>query len=64
MVDLLTWYDYEIGIAYSVSVEADDLDGFDLEAIAEQMYDASNEPITEGEDEAAADSPVAPYAGQ
>ncbi len=65
MVDLLTWYDYEIGIAYSVSVEADDLDGFDLEAIAEQMYDASNEPLADAPDEeAAADNPVAAYAGQ
>ena len=64
-VDLLTWYDYEIGIAYSLSVEAEDLDGFDLQAIAEQMYDASNEPLTDAPDEeASADNPVAAYAGQ
>ncbi|MCR5283746.1 MAG: hypothetical protein K6E18_10275 [Lachnospiraceae bacterium] len=51
MVDLLTWYDYEIGIAYSVSVEAEDLDGFDLQAIAEQMYDPANEPLADAPEE-------------
>ncbi len=45
-VDLITWYDIEIGIAYSLVVEAEDLDGFDLQAIAEQMYDSENEPNT------------------
>ena len=42
-MDLITWYDIEIGIAYSLSVGAKDLDGFDLQAVAEQMYDPSNE---------------------
>ena len=37
-VDLITWYDVEIGIAYSLSTAAADLDGFDIQAIAEQMY--------------------------
>ncbi len=37
-VDLITWYDVEIGIAYSLSVVADDLDGFDIQGIAEAMY--------------------------
>lgn len=37
-VDLITWYDVEIGIAYSLSTAAEDLDGFDIQAIAEQMY--------------------------
>ncbi|MCR5419311.1 MAG: hypothetical protein K6E84_10380 [Lachnospiraceae bacterium] len=46
-VDLLTWYDYEIGIAYSLSAEAEDLDGFDLQAVAEQMYEAANEPTVD-----------------
>ena len=44
-VDLITWYDIEIGIAYSLSVSAPDLDGFDIQAIAEQMYNADNEPV-------------------
>lgn len=39
-VDLITWYDVEIGIAYSLSVSAGDLDGFDIQAIAEQMLSA------------------------
>ena len=44
--DLITWYDIEIGIKYSLSVSAPDLDGFDIQAIAEQMYDPDNEPYT------------------
>jgi len=48
VVELLTWYDVEIGIAYSLSVAAEDLDGFDLQAIAEMMYDPANEPMTGG----------------
>lgn len=42
--DLITWYDIEIGIGYSLSVSAPDLDGFDIQAVAEQMYCAENEP--------------------
>ncbi|WP_026495711.1 hypothetical protein [Butyrivibrio sp. WCD3002] len=45
-VDMITWYDMEIGIAYSLSVAAADLDGFDIQAIAEQMYNGENEPFT------------------
>ena len=37
--DLCTWYDTELGISYSVSVTAKDLDGFDLLAIAEALAD-------------------------
>ena len=37
-VDLCRWYDVEVGISYSLSVSSSDLDGFDLQAIAEQMY--------------------------
>ena len=36
--DLCTWYDAETGISYSLSVTADDLDGFDLQAIVEYLY--------------------------
>ena len=36
--DLCTWYDEETGISYSVSVSSKDLDGFDLQAIAEALY--------------------------
>lgn len=39
--DLCTWYDTKHGISYSVSVVADDLDGFDIQAIAEELYDPS-----------------------
>lgn len=42
-VDLITWYDVEIGIGYSLTASAKDLDGFDIQAIAEQMYDSENE---------------------
>ncbi len=45
--DLITWYDIEIGIKYSLCVTAEDLDGFDIQAIAEQMYSAENEPTVD-----------------
>ncbi len=35
--DLCTWYDTEIGIAYSLSTVAKDLDGFDIAAVADMM---------------------------
>lgn len=41
--DLITWYDVEIGISYSLSTVAPDLDGFDIQAIAEQTYDPSKQ---------------------
>lgn len=41
--DLITWYDIEIGIKYSLSVTAADLDGYDIQAVAEQMYPGENE---------------------
>ncbi len=37
-IDLITWYDPVAGIKYSLSVAAADLDGFDIQAVAEQMY--------------------------
>ena len=46
-IDLITWYDVEIGIKYSLSVEAADLDGFDIQSVAEQMYDPASEPPVE-----------------
>ena len=47
-VDMITWYDTEIGISYSLSVAAADLDGFDIQAIAEQMYNEENEAFAYG----------------
>ncbi|MBR4759958.1 MAG: hypothetical protein IK078_07415 [Lachnospiraceae bacterium] len=63
-VDLLTWYDIEIGIAYSLTAEAADLEGFDLQAIAEQMFDGENDPTDSIPDDENAENPVAEYAGQ
>ena len=45
-IDLIEWYDVEIGIKYSLSVSAEDLDGFDIQGVAEQMYSKDNEPYT------------------
>lgn len=47
-VQLITWFDVEIGISYSLSTSAPDLDGFDIQAIAESMYDEENEPYGAG----------------
>ena len=41
--DLITWYDVEIGISYSLSTVAPNLDGFDIQAVAEQTYDPSKQ---------------------
>lgn len=38
--DLCKWYDETNGISYSVSVTSKDLDGFDLQAIAEMLAPA------------------------
>ncbi len=46
--DLCTWYDVEIGIPYSLSVVDKDLDGFDIQAVAESMYCPENEPDNGG----------------
>lgn len=40
---LCTWFDIETGYSYSVGVTAKDLDGFDIQAIAEQIYDPSKQ---------------------
>ena len=42
-VDLILWFDIETGYAYSVSAQAPDLEGFDLQAIVEQMYDPAKQ---------------------
>ena len=47
-VDLITWYDVEIGISYALSAAAKDLDGFDIQAVAEQMYVAESEVADAG----------------
>ena len=46
MIDLCSWYDVEIGILYTLSTAAADLEGFDIQAVAEAMYNADNEPFT------------------
>ncbi|MCR5303897.1 MAG: hypothetical protein K6E33_04980 [Lachnospiraceae bacterium] len=40
---LCTWYDIEIGIAYSLGVSGKDLDGLDIQGVAEAMYDGESE---------------------
>ena len=42
-IDLIRWYDIETGYSYSVSAQAKDLEGFDLQAIVEQMYDPAKQ---------------------
>ena len=37
--DLCTWYDVEAGVSYSLGVTAEDLDGFDILAVADAMAD-------------------------
>ena len=49
--DLITWYDIEIGIAYSLSVVAPDLDGFDISAVADAMYAPENNPVADMPDD-------------
>ena len=38
--ELCTWFDPDTGISYAVGVRSEDLDGFDLLAMAEQMCPA------------------------
>lgn len=35
---LITWFDVEVGINYSLGATGEDLDGLDLSAVADQMY--------------------------
>lgn len=41
--DVCTWYDTETGAAYSLSVSDADLDGFDIQAVAESIYDPAKQ---------------------
>ncbi len=42
-VDVCLWFDIETGYAYSLSAEASDLDGFDIEALAAEIYDPAKQ---------------------
>ncbi len=42
-VDVCTWYDVETGASYSLSTEDKDLDGFDIQAVAEAIYDPNKQ---------------------
>ena len=53
-IDVCTWYDVETGASYSLSTEGKDLDGFDIQAVAEAIYDpdkqfGANAPEDAGE---------------
>lgn len=37
-IDLLLWYDVDSGVMHSLSATAPDLDGFDIVAVAENLY--------------------------
>ncbi|MCR5670218.1 MAG: hypothetical protein K6G10_04370 [Butyrivibrio sp.] len=52
-VDVCTWYDIEIGIAYSLSTTSQDLEGFDISAIADAMYPGNELLISSFVEEAA-----------
>ena len=44
-VVLCSWYDVEIGICYTLSVDGKDLPAdFNIQSVAESLYDAANEP--------------------
>ena len=47
-VDMLTWYDPEMGVSYALTATAADLDGFDIQAVVEQMWNEENDPYLEG----------------
>ncbi len=42
-VDVALWFDIETGYAYSLSTQADDLDGFDIQAMVEMIYDPAKQ---------------------
>jgi len=52
-IDVCLWYDPEQGMTWSLTAEDDDLDGFDITAVAEQLYLSADE--TEARDEGGAD---------
>ncbi len=41
-LDLITWHDPKVGVSYAVQTVLMDADGFDIQAIAEQMSDPAN----------------------
>ncbi len=46
-VDLILWYNRDTGVSYSLSTSAKDLDGFDIQGIAEAVYDPGNKATEE-----------------
>lgn len=44
--DLCTWYDFETGVSYSLGTVAEDLSGFDIQAVAEAIYDYEADNMT------------------
>ena len=50
---LCTWYDVEIGIAYSLSAADKDLSGVDIVSVANAMYEPANEPTSDIPDDEA-----------
>lgn len=50
---LITWFDVEIGINYSLSATGDDLNGLDLQAVADQIY--ADREASAGDSEAASE---------
>ncbi len=44
MAQLCTWYNTEIGISYSLAAVGEDLNGLDIQAVAEAMYDSETDP--------------------
>ena len=47
--DLCVWYDEASGVSYSLSVTAKDLDGFDLQAVAEALFPQAEAVRRDGE---------------
>lgn len=45
--DLCTWYDFETGVSYSLGTVAEDLSGFDIQTVAEAIYNAEAEETAE-----------------
>ena len=41
--EICLWFDIETGATYSLSVDAEDLDGFDIQAVAEAIYDPAKQ---------------------
>ena len=50
-IDVCLWYDPEQGMTWSLTAEDDDLDGFDITAVAEQLYVSGEEAEASDEGE-------------